>query len=119
MIYDLTQQQASTIQSVVPWFLNQMPDSYFRQVPEAFRIDHIKAIAAVKDANMDLYLNLKSQNHDGRVIYTFIRPGTEPGTLLSMVEELGEDLLLTRMHVFSTADETMSLNMFVFGKKLR
>lgn len=117
MIYDLTQQQASTIQSVVPWFLNQMPDSYFRQVPEAFRIDHIKAIAAVKDANMDLYLNLKSQNHDGRVIYTFIRPGTEPGTLLSMVEELGEDLLLTRMHVFSTADETMSLNMFVFGKK--
>ncbi|MGV2436022.1 MAG UNVERIFIED_CONTAM: hypothetical protein LVT10_14980 [Anaerolineae bacterium] len=56
IIYELTQQQTRTIQSVVPWFLENMPESYFRQVPEKFRMDHIKAIAAVKDANMDLYL---------------------------------------------------------------
>jgi glutamate dehydrogenase len=118
MIYELSQQQALTMQTVVPWFLNNMPASYFRQVPEAFRMDHIKAIASVQ-SNMDLYLNLKSHAHDGRVIYTFIRPGTEPGTLLSMVDELpyDEELPLTRLQVFSTLDDGMSLNMFVYGNK--
>jgi len=119
MIYELTQQQATTIQSVVPWFLQNMPASYFRQVPEPFRMDHIKAVASIRDANMDLYLNLKSHAHDGRKIYTFIRPGTQPGTLLSMVDELPheEELSLSRLHAFSALDNSMSLNLFVYGKK--
>ena len=75
------------------------------------------------DANMDLYLNLKAQMPDGRQVYTFIRPGTQPGTLLHMLEDLrsmdGTDaheyMPLTRLHVWSTEDESMSLNMFVYG----
>ena len=120
MIYELTQEQTRTIEEVVPWFLANMPPAYFRQVPEQFRMDHIKAISAVKDANMDMYLNLKSRIHDGRQVFTFIRPGTKPGTLLSMVEELptmDEELPLTRLHVFSSLDEALSLNMFVYGKR--
>jgi glutamate dehydrogenase len=99
-----------------------MPASYFRQVPEKFRNDHIKAISAVKDANMDLYLNLKSHLSDGRQVLTFARPGTQPGTLLKMVEELPwkfeNDLPLTRILVFSSNDESLSLNMFVYGNKV-
>lgn len=53
IIHELTQQQVHTIETTVPWFLEEMPSSYFRQVPEAFRMDHLKAIAAIKDANMD------------------------------------------------------------------
>jgi len=53
MIHELTQQQVHTIETTVPWFLNEMPPSYFRQVPESFRMDHLKAISAIKDANMD------------------------------------------------------------------
>jgi glutamate dehydrogenase len=120
MIYELTQEQTRTIEEVVPWFLANMPPAYFRQVPEQFRMDHIKAISAVKDANMDMYLNLKSRIHDGRQVFTFIRPGTKPGTLLSMVEELptmDEELPLTRLHVFSSLDEALSLNMFVYGNR--
>ena len=123
LIYELTQQQTKTIEAVVPWFLDNMPGSYFEQIPEPFRMDHIKAIAAVKDAEMDLYLNLKSHMLDGRTVFTFIRPGTKPGTLLSMIEDLPlEDATglqeyqpLSRLHVFSTRDETMSLNLFVYG----
>lgn len=119
MIYELTQQQSKAIEDLVPWFLRNMPGSYFKQVPETFRMDHIKAISAIKDANIDLYLNLKRQTHDGRQIYTFIRPGTAPGTLLSMVEELpyDEKMPLSRLHVFSSLDNSMSLNMFVYGNK--
>mmetsp|Transcript_10821 Transcript_10821/g.24126 ORF Transcript_10821/g.24126 Transcript_10821/m.24126 type:complete len:1103 (-) Transcript_10821:262-3570(-) len=125
LIYELTQQQASKIEAVVPWFLENMPESYFRQIPETFRMDHIKAIASLKDTNMDLFMNLKSHMPDGREVYTFIRPGTSPGTLLHMLEDLrdndGTDFHdhkpLTRLHVFSTKDESMSLNMFVYGTK--
>ena len=70
---------------------------------------------------MDLYLNLKSHTLDGRTVLTFIRPGTAPGTLLQMVQELpfkySLEMPLSRLHVFSTVDETMSLNMFVYGHR--
>ena len=111
---------------MVPWFLNTMPPAYFRQVPESFRLDHIKAVSAVRDANMDLYLNLQSHLPDGRLVLTFIRPGTQPGLLLQMVKDLpwnhfqgGDEYLpLTRVQVFSALDESMSLNMFVYGDEV-
>jgi hypothetical protein len=66
-----------------------------------------------------VHLNLQSHLPDGRQVYSFIRPGTEPGLLLSMIKELPHrdeaDVPLSRIHVFSTRDETMSLNMFVYG----
>jgi hypothetical protein len=57
-IHELTRQQSRSIETVVPWFLKNMPASYFRQVPEPFRQDHLRAISAIKDANMDSTLLL-------------------------------------------------------------
>jgi hypothetical protein len=101
-----------------------MPAAYFRQIPENFRVAHVKAISAVKDADMELHLNLQANMPDGRRVITFIRPGTAPGTLLKMIMELpfadndGSDYMpLTRLHVFSSEDEQMSLNMFVYGNR--
>jgi glutamate dehydrogenase len=118
LIYELIHQQTATIEKVVPWFLDNMPESYFYQVPETFRLQHVKAIAAIQDANMDLYLNLQAHVPDGRQVLTFIRPGTQPGTLLQMVQELPRTATtpLSRLHVFSSRDHTMSLNLFVYGK---
>jgi glutamate dehydrogenase len=66
-----------------------------------------------------VHLNLQSRLPDGRQVYSFIRPGTEAGLLLSMIKELPhreeDDVPLSRIHVFSTRDESMSLNMFVYG----
>jgi len=120
LVYELTKTTADTIEKVVPWFLKTMPESYFRQIPPYLRREHVKALAAVVDADMDMYLNLKSKTSDGRTVYTYIRPTTQPGTLLNMVEELPKcDLstpTLTRLHVFSADDESFSLNMFVYGE---
>ena len=68
MVHELTQQQTRSIEKVVPWFLHTMPAPYFRQVPESFRLDHIKAISAIKDANMDMHMNLKTHLPDGRQV---------------------------------------------------
>jgi len=37
-IYELIHQQTKTIEDTVPWFLDNMPASYFKQVPERFRM---------------------------------------------------------------------------------
>jgi len=120
LIYELTRTTAYTIEKVVPWFLKTMPESYFQQIPPYLRREHVKALAAIVDADMDLYLNLKSKTSDGRTVYTYIRPTTQPGTLLSMVEGLPKCNLntpsLTRLHVFSAGDDTFSLNMFIMGE---
>jgi len=70
---------------------------------------------------MDPYLNLKSTASDGTEVITMIRPGTQSGNLLSMVKELPHTIYsndyraLTRCQVFCSADETMSINLFIFG----
>ncbi|KAL3797309.1 hypothetical protein ACHAW5_011305 [Stephanodiscus triporus] len=123
MIHELTQQQTRSIEKVVPWFLNTMPAQYFRQVPESFRLDHIKAISAIKDANMDMHMNLKTHLPDGRQVLTFIRPGTQSGLLLSMIKELPYNqsseayIPLSRVQIYSAEDDSMSLNLFVYGEE--
>lgn len=69
-------------------------------------------------------MNLQSHLPDGRAVLTRIRPGTKPGTLLNMVKELpgttqefDEYIPLSRVQVFSTKDDSMSLNIFVFGEE--
>jgi hypothetical protein len=70
---------------------------------------------------MDYYLNLKSTTPGGTEVITMIRPGTQSGNLLAMVKELPHTIYseeykpLTRAQVFCTEDETMSINLFVFG----
>lgn len=71
-----------------------------------------------------MHLNLQSHLPDGRAVLTRVRPGTQPGVLLSMVKELPgttqkfEDYIpLSRVQVFSTKDNSMSLNIFIFGEE--
>jgi len=123
IVHELTQQQSRTIESVVPWYLDIMPSAYFRQVPYDFRMSHIKAISAVRDANMELYLNLKSPLPDGGEgeVLTFIRPGKKMGQLRELIQELpwvqntDSYVQLSRMQIFIADDESMTLSMFIYG----
>lgn len=66
-------------------------------------------------------MNLKAHLPDGHLILTYIRPGKEAGRLLNLVKDLPWNfdsevyLPLTRVQVFTSQDETMSLAMFVYG----
>lgn len=56
-------------------------------------------------------------------VLTFIRPGTMPGLLLSMIKELPynqrseEYMPLSRVQIYSAEDDSMSLNLFVYGEE--
>jgi len=117
IIHELTQEQTQTINSVVPWFLDNMPSCYFRQVTEKFRMEHIKAISAIRDAKMDLHMNLKARLPDGRLVLTFIRPGKKGGRLVDLVKLLprNDNLFLSRVQSFMSKDKSLSLSLFIYG----
>eukprot|EP00586_Coscinodiscus_wailesii_P004921 CAMPEP_0172487542 /NCGR_PEP_ID=MMETSP1066-20121228/16695_1 /TAXON_ID=671091 /ORGANISM="Coscinodiscus wailesii, Strain CCMP2513" /LENGTH=326 /DNA_ID=CAMNT_0013254235 /DNA_START=458 /DNA_END=1434 /DNA_ORIENTATION=+ len=123
IIHELTQEQTKTIEKVVPWFLENMPESYFHQVSLDTRMSHIKAISAVKDANMDLHLNLQTTLPNGGQVFTFVRPGKKSGRLLDLIQHLPWNhnqegyLALSRVKVFTSKDESMSISMFIYGEE--
>ena len=98
MIHELTQQQTRSIEKVVPWFLATMPAPYFRQVPESFRLDHIKAISAIKDANMDMHMNLKTHLPDGRQVRMFIMLVIEKYRCKFFLVHVNYQLILNNVH---------------------
>lgn len=96
--------------------------AYFLTVPESYRMDHLKAISAIEDANLDPYMNLKSHLPDGRSILTYIRPGT--GRILNVIQNLPWNfsdegyLPLTKAQVFTSEDEKLSISIFVYGNEV-
>lgn len=74
---------------------------------------------------MDMHMNLKTHLPDGRQVLTFIRPGTMPGLLLNMIKELPfnqrseEYMPLSRIQIYSAEDDSMSLNLFVYGEETK
>ena len=92
----------------------------------------MKAVSAIQDANMDLHLNLKTHLPDGRLILTYIRPGKADqtaarkgatGRILNLVKDLpwnhnaSDYLPLSRVQVFNSEDDSMSISIFVFGEE--
>ena len=47
VIGDIVETVTAAAQKEVPWFLNEMPSAYFRQVPPALRQSHLRAITAL------------------------------------------------------------------------
>ena len=98
-----------------------MPQPYFTQTSKSTRVEHIKAVAALKDSNMDLSMNLRSKLPDGRRTMTFIRPKNKKGLLLTLIPQLpkNENRQLSKVQLYTLADNSMCLNMFTYGTEDR
>jgi hypothetical protein len=114
----VTQASTATLNTTVPWFMQNMPSSYFKQTSRQTRVEHIKAVAALRDTDMDLSLTMKSSLPDGRRVMTFIRPENKAGLLLSLLPQLPryEDRNLSRVQLYTMSDGGMCLNMFTYGE---
>jgi len=66
-------------------------------------------------------LNLKTNLKDGRLVLTYIRPGNKPGSLHRLLKDMlwnhNKDGYkpLSRVQVFSTKDESMTMSIFIYG----
>jgi len=117
----LTQRQQQATANIVPWFLREMPDQYFQQVPEDLRNQHLRALSALQEGGFLPDATLT--NDEGTV--TLIRPLNKPGQLLDMLstlDQLRESLKikneLSSMQVYLSKDQTLTLNVFQFHSRL-
>jgi glutamate dehydrogenase len=97
-------------EEVVPWFLAQMPDSYFEDIDPASRLEHMAAICALRAAGQEPRLRMKSG--DGRRI-TFVSPDA-PGTLTALLRDFREGPL-RGAKLYSSRDRQLIVDTFDVG----
>jgi glutamate dehydrogenase len=94
-----------------------MPASYFRQVPESLRSQHIKAITALRDLmQADLSLKIETKHEDSFQL-TYISSHAKSGLLASQIKDLAvpAGYELSRVNVFTSLDNEVALNIFFFN----
>jgi glutamate dehydrogenase len=102
----------ATAESVVPWFVSQMPPMYFQDTDRASQLAHLRAIIAAKASDRPIDLTLKSE--DGRQL-TLIKSANYPGILAELVSQLPMDRSLRAAKIHSSFDGNLVLDTFVFG----
>jgi glutamate dehydrogenase len=112
IVNELTHSFRSTAESVVPWFVSQMPPMYFQDTDRASQLAHLRAIIAAKASDRPIDLTLKSE--DGRQL-TLIRSANYPGVLAELVAQLPMDRSLRAAKIHSSFDGKLVLDTFVFG----
>ena len=116
----LAQQQREAAARAVPWFVEQMPDTYFRQVGEHAQARHLRTIAAIfQDSQLQVpELSLVEDRWHGAEHTFFAKPTADPldGKVMTRLEQqlasLPEDAVLRRVLVYTSKDQALSLNVF-------
>eukprot|EP01035_Chromulina_nebulosa_P043826 gene43826-59363_t len=88
LIHEVSLQQMDASAKWVPWFLKNLPASYFRQVPESTRKQHLKAIIALKELQSELSLSIDTKHDDGSSEKTYIITDNIPGLLHRQIKSL-------------------------------
>uniref|UniRef100_M4BDQ0 Glutamate/phenylalanine/leucine/valine/L-tryptophan dehydrogenase C-terminal domain-containing protein n=1 Tax=Hyaloperonospora arabidopsidis (strain Emoy2) TaxID=559515 RepID=M4BDQ0_HYAAE len=115
--FDKFQKDAAA--NTVPWFLENMPPSYFRSIEEEDRLQHLNAITALIGAEQPEVL-LRSPDHK---VFSHFRSGANfPGRLANVLEQLPQTVdgaTLARVKIFTALDDSLGLDIFRFGQQER
>lgn len=118
LLHEVSTQHMDSSKKTIPWFLKQMPAAYFRQIPESMRQQHIIAISAIKQLQQsDLSLRIKTEVN-GKVEITVMNTEPYAGSLLAQLKTIPvpKQHELSRVKVFSSADNQLALNIYTFKK---
>ncbi|KAL3672072.1 hypothetical protein V7S43_002736 [Phytophthora oleae] len=117
MLRALDKFQKNAAGNTVPWFLENMPPSYFRSIAEEDRLQHLNAITALVGAEQPEVL-LRSPDHK---IFSHFRSGANfPGRLANVLNQLPQTVdgtTLARVKIFTALDDSLGLDIFRFGQQ--
>jgi glutamate dehydrogenase len=105
----LTETLRKTAADVVPWFLEQMPETYFHDTPADTVQDHLRAICAAWGSGLPLSLTLISKSRDD---WTFIRETDRTGLLAGLIRRLPHDRVLRSAKIHSSRDGQLAIDAF-------
>lgn len=122
LIHELNLRQMETSNKVVPWFFENMPPSYFRQVNEELRKQHLTVLCSAQELGQsDLTVKISHATDADTREVTFVsvrEPSAEPvvGSLAVQLNDLEAPpgMHLNRVKVFSSKDHSISVNIFTF-----
>lgn len=118
LLNELTMAQNDSAQSLVPWFLENMPRQYNEQVPEELRKVHLKAAGAFRDfaGSSDLSLKLEYKNKDGSITVTNFNTSNDKALLMKAMNslEVPTNMRLAAVGIYQTNDHSLTLQMFTF-----
>jgi len=106
----------STLDSVLPWFMSQMPAAYFADTDEREQLAHLRTIVAARASGQPPRLSLRG---DDGTRWTFISTEDKPGQLAGLLTQLPPDAPLRSVKVHTSADGQISIDTIVLGEAPR
>lgn len=100
-----------SVKKLIPWFLSDMPEYYFRTHGEDEQVKHIIALASgmVRDEKQSMALHSPC----GTMV-THITPGGDMRTLAGVLRNyIDKDIQIAR--IYSSRDDTIRLDTLIFG----
>jgi len=100
---------------LIPWFLNDMPEYYFRTHSEEEQTKHVMALVSgmIRDEKQSMALHSSC----GTMV-THITPGGDMKALAGVLREyLDKDIQIAR--IYSSHDDTIRLDTFIFGPQAK
>src|SRR5882724_8625617 len=112
VLQELTGRLTAAARDIVPWFLEQMPASYFEDVDARSRLEHMGAILALRAVGQEPRLRIKSA--DGRRV-TYVLPDDAPGTLTHLMRDFSEGTIRAAK-IYSSRDKQIIVDTFDIGR---
>ena len=113
LVRAITERLSSTVEDVIPWFVEQMPASYFRDISTDAREEHLSALIAAKSSDQPVSITLRNADDS---IWTFINDTDRPGLLAELVDRLPPKRLLKSAHIYTAEDSRLIVDVFSFRK---
>jgi len=120
MIYSLSKQSSNIAEHIVPWYLSTLPSEYFAEIGESCRMEHLKALAALKGISHahDMTLSLRSRDEENKCTrLSVLRSDCRPGALHKMLSNMKPEAAgsLQSVRSYTAFDSSLTLNVFTYG----
>ncbi|MFG0330635.1 MAG: NAD-glutamate dehydrogenase domain-containing protein [Phycisphaerales bacterium] len=111
IIDKLGQSVIQAAEDFVPWFLDQMPETYFQNTSEEMRMEHMRAILALRASGQEPMMRIRSA--DRRRI-TYLLPRDYPGMLVNLMKDFGDELIRSAK-LYSSKNRELVIDIFEVG----
>lgn len=116
LAYELEKATRMAASDVVPWFLEQMPKSYFNNVHYDARVRHLRAIAAHHETGQPL----SEIQIRGKDEMTFITGASSAKrNLYDALTDVPQEENISRVRIFTARDHSVKLYNLKFGQQER
>mmetsp|Transcript_2723 Transcript_2723/g.5626 ORF Transcript_2723/g.5626 Transcript_2723/m.5626 type:complete len:1061 (-) Transcript_2723:680-3862(-) len=120
MVYELEKNNRRAAEEVVPWFLDNMPDDYFKRVPRAMQQKHLQALAGISQTGVPPDLTLVEDDS----ITVFYPESDKPGVLAELLDRFSRTGFgrtnqskrkLTSVEVYTSKDGSLTMDILNFA----